>query len=47
MKWVCHSVTVSSSYSRPTSHKLEFAGKGGKKFLVDVEAPAIAFPRTF
>ena len=37
MKWVCHSVTVSSSYSRPTSHKLEFAGEGGKKFLVDVD----------
>ena len=47
MKYVCHSVTVSSSYSRPTSHKFEFAAEGGKNFLVDVEAPAIAFPRPF
>ena len=29
------------------SHKSEFAAEGGKKFLVDVEAPAIAFPRPF
>ena len=47
MKLVCHSVTVSFCYSRPMSHKLEFAAEGGKKFLVDVEAPAIAFPRPF
>ena len=38
---------MSFCYSRPTLYQLEFAAEGGKKFLVDVEAPAIAFPRPF
>ena len=40
----CYSylVTVGLRYN-----KLEFAAEGVNKFLIDVEAPAIAFPRPF